>query len=443
MRHGYTRGSYVATNWVLEGSYDRNIPSSSSQWHEIHRVTNFPTASWSSGNTHTWNISPTPANFYHHLRIRCTSKNSDNSWTFCLNGVEFYGDLAFQDETNVLAILIEGLHGAHSQETLNGLYFPTGEKMNEREVYRFDGEAYVYLPRVKAWDLSLSLSLIHITFLHIHTYMIHITYKIYRFDKKDLILMTDKFQRWQISSRALVPKNVSYCLSQATKQAVPSNLNFRVYNNGKWEAATGARAIPIYCQEELKEARDAKAKSSSKSNGSFAESIVMSGLTGNFNQQKLNGQYTLVPNLKFFGYPVYHMRLTEAYYGEYDMYMAFKNATWRIMAKSQFDIPTNDLCYVLSSSSRSDQPLGLSWQVWDGKVWSKTSGIVVASGSNATVITCPGKHGLTKFQTPVANYGCDVCKKTMPARATMHGCRSCNYDVCESCYSKKKGSTKK
>jgi len=38
------------------------------------------------------------------------------------------------------------------------------------------------------------------------------------------------------------------------------------------------------------------------------------------------------------------------------------------------------------------------------------------------------------FETTHGSFSCDVCMKQQPAKATMHGCRNCNYDVCQACH---------
>lgn len=45
---------------------------------------------------------------------------------------------------------------------------------------------------------------------------------------------------------------------------------------------------------------------------------------------------------------------------------------------------------------------------------------------------CPGKHGLIVFTTE-RSFGCNLCKKRFTKGIVMHGCRSCDYDVCTTC----------
>jgi len=43
------------------------------------------------------------------------------------------------------------------------------------------------------------------------------------------------------------------------------------------------------------------------------------------------------------------------------------------------------------------------------------------------------KHSLKTFETPHGNFSCDLCSQKQAARTVMHGCRECNFDVCEGC----------
>jgi hypothetical protein len=50
---------------------------------------------------------------------------------------------------------------------------------------------------------------------------------------------------------------------------------------------------------------------------------------------------------------------------------------------------------------------------------------------------CPGKHGLKEFATPKnGSHSCDICQQWLDANSKMFGCRSCNFDLCQNCYSK-------
>jgi hypothetical protein len=53
------------------------------------------------------------------------------------------------------------------------------------------------------------------------------------------------------------------------------------------------------------------------------------------------------------------------------------------------------------------------------------------SAAPAPVLRCT--HSLTQFETSHGSFTCDVCMKKQAARTVMHGCRSCNFDVCEAC----------
>jgi hypothetical protein len=54
----------------------------------------------------------------------------------------------------------------------------------------------------------------------------------------------------------------------------------------------------------------------------------------------------------------------------------------------------------------------------------------------ATVVTAPVvrcAHPLKTFTTQHGNFSCDVCSKSQAVRTMMHGCRSCNFDICVPC----------
>lgn len=50
-------------------------------------------------------------------------------------------------------------------------------------------------------------------------------------------------------------------------------------------------------------------------------------------------------------------------------------------------------------------------------------------------LTCPGRHGLKIFDSPVA-YTCIYCDQEFPEDTVVHGCQVCNRNVCETCYNK-------
>jgi len=49
---------------------------------------------------------------------------------------------------------------------------------------------------------------------------------------------------------------------------------------------------------------------------------------------------------------------------------------------------------------------------------------------------CPGYHGLKSQETTSHGWQCDGCKKYLEKYTIVYGCRKCDYDLCESCYSK-------
>eukprot|EP00928_Gymnodinium_smaydae_P031601 TRINITY_DN23148_c0_g4_i1.p1 TRINITY_DN23148_c0_g4~~TRINITY_DN23148_c0_g4_i1.p1 ORF type:complete len:765 (-),score=110.69 TRINITY_DN23148_c0_g4_i1:104-2398(-) len=47
---------------------------------------------------------------------------------------------------------------------------------------------------------------------------------------------------------------------------------------------------------------------------------------------------------------------------------------------------------------------------------------------------CTCSSGVQRFETRVANFSCDKCQKRFGPGACMYGCRTCDFDLCESCY---------
>jgi hypothetical protein len=50
-------------------------------------------------------------------------------------------------------------------------------------------------------------------------------------------------------------------------------------------------------------------------------------------------------------------------------------------------------------------------------------------------------HTLQTFEAPHGNFRCDICLRIQPVRAVLHGCRLCNFDVCNGCFGKQDVST--
>lgn len=54
---------------------------------------------------------------------------------------------------------------------------------------------------------------------------------------------------------------------------------------------------------------------------------------------------------------------------------------------------------------------------------------------------CPAGHILEEFQTTNHRCICDQCRNRVPKGMRLHGCRTCNYDVCRNCRRKNSEST--
>ena len=83
LKHGYSKG-YALKSWDLEGSND------DTNWTKLSTHKN--DLSLRKSKTKTFSI-PAHSGSYRYFRLIMTDKNSSNSWTFCLGGIELYGVL--------------------------------------------------------------------------------------------------------------------------------------------------------------------------------------------------------------------------------------------------------------------------------------------------------------------------------------------------------------
>jgi hypothetical protein len=73
------------------------------------------------------------------------------------------------------------------------------------------------------------------------------------------------------------------------------------------------------------------------------------------------------------------------------------------------------------------------------------SGTAAVAASQAVSVSLPEsskaemrcKHLLKTFNAPHGNFSCDVCGKQAVVHSLLHGCRTCNFDVCQGCYAEK------
>jgi hypothetical protein len=47
--------------------------------------------------------------------------------------------------------------------------------------------------------------------------------------------------------------------------------------------------------------------------------------------------------------------------------------------------------------------------------------------------TCPSGHPMITFRTPHSSFACDMCGTLLPKDSALHGCRACNFDMCQKC----------
>lgn len=47
--------------------------------------------------------------------------------------------------------------------------------------------------------------------------------------------------------------------------------------------------------------------------------------------------------------------------------------------------------------------------------------------------TCPSGHPMVVFRTPHGSFACDMCGRHLQKGSALHGCRDCNFDMCQKC----------
>jgi hypothetical protein len=80
---------------------------------------------------------------------------------------------------------------------------------------------------------------------------------------------------------------------------------------------------------------------------------------------------------------------------------------------------------------------------WRRKCSSSRSTVVPAPHANlggvrenkkeSNQVVCPQGHSLRQFFTPHAQFSCDSCDSSIPAASILHGCRTCDFDLCVNC----------
>ena len=69
-----------------------------------------------------------------------------------------------------------------------------------------------------------------------------------------------------------------------------------------------------------------------------------------------------------------------------------------------------------------------------GPIVRTTGASAKVSSKNKSDGECPRGHTLSQFTTRSASFYCDKCSGRFKMGTSMYGCRSCNYDLCKSCY---------
>eukprot|EP00397_Hematodinium_sp_SG-2012_P007519 GEMP01007565.1.p1 GENE.GEMP01007565.1~~GEMP01007565.1.p1 ORF type:complete len:737 (+),score=185.16 GEMP01007565.1:57-2267(+) len=86
----------------------------------------------------------------------------------------------------------------------------------------------------------------------------------------------------------------------------------------------------------------------------------------------------------------------------------------------------------VSSNSSSDDDSG-SENESSGSSSNSSSSSSSSSSADEAPPRCPKQHRLKAFLTPDNGWWCSGCDKELTKRVEMHGCRSCDYDLCARC----------
>ena len=89
-------------------------------------------------------------------------------------------------------------------------------------------------------------------------------------------------------------------------------------------------------------------------------------------------------------------------------------------------LPSASLWELLFKASKSDN------RIIHSRFTQSLFGFLVTL--DGTKFNCRCKNGLKPFQTQHAHYHCDVCRTKLPINTPVHGCRNCDYDVCNECF---------
>jgi hypothetical protein len=89
-------------------------------------------------------------------------------------------------------------------------------------------------------------------------------------------------------------------------------------------------------------------------------------------------------------------------------------------------------CYFKSSAKKNSDPL---WQTYLQKPTAPTVVIAPLVQSASTVpAACPRGHKLVAFSAPHSGFNCDGCRQLQANGNQLHGCRACDYDLCQRCF---------
>ena len=367
LKHGYTSG-YALKHWNLEGSNDKTT------WVCLKSHKNDQSLAQSSTKIKTYMI-PSQSSSFRYLRIYMTDKNTNNSWTFCLGGVEFYGEL-YEGTTSSFAPLVPSATTSSVKSSIPTSAPPVLNTVNSSNTTSGSKKSFVY----SGVDFD-NCGIVH-----------HLMSSVSKSNSSTHPIQCSRCSNGQGTAYDPLFNVSTTC---CTSNSIP---------NEWWMFDFGSTRTVNVVAYTLKHGY---------SGGYVLKHWNLEGSNDKTNWVCLKSHKN-------------------------DQSLAQASAkTKTYMIPSQSSSFRYLRIYMTDKNTDNSWTFCLGGVEFYGDLYDTNSYVPPATSmpASSTTTNCPGKHGLTKFHTPVANYGCDVCKKRFPAGTTLHGCRSCNYDVCESCVS--------
>jgi hypothetical protein len=288
-------------------------------------------------------------------------------------------------------IKLEGQEEGDPQHGRMGVYeLEEGEEVNERGVWRATGtEHFLYYANNNEWFISTSREAMEVG--------------------KAAGVMS-------VASTALTPDKIT-----ETWQTVPG-----------WKDAPKV-STRVYTAEEARQRAMAHAKE--------ARRIKLEGLEEDDPMQILMNVYELEEEEEVNARGVWRVTVHTPSDEDLDVFMFYAgNNMWcldgeeGVVCAAKNEEQGEPMMYVASSALTPDKITG-TWQ----RLNDNENDYIDAPNVRARVYTgtCPQGHTLQQFQTQKSGYRCDLCGRgCFPgavAGSTLHGCRTCDFDVCPGC----------